>query len=82
MRTLKRFYIGEILDLYKKGNSGQYGSVESSDNVSQLAWLSLRVYLPLKMSAVSLFIIILFEITQGHKGRHGNESNDDNDDLR
>ena len=54
MCTPKHFYIGEILDLYKKGNSGQYGSVESSDNVSQLAWLSLRVYLPLQISAVSL----------------------------
>ena len=63
MRTPKRFYIGEILDLYKKGNSGRYGSVESSDNISHLAWLSLRVYLPLEMSAVSLFIIILFAIT-------------------
>jgi hypothetical protein len=47
----------------KKGNSGRYGSVESSDNISHLAWLSLRVYLPLEMSAVSLFIIILFAIT-------------------
>jgi hypothetical protein len=63
MRTPKCFYIGEILDLYKKGNSSRYGSVESTDNISQLAWLSLRVYLPLEISAVSLFIIILFVIT-------------------
>ena len=68
MRTTKRFYIGEILDLYKKGNSSRYGSVESTHDVSQLAWLSLRVYLPLQMSAASVSLqsrYILFVITEG-----------------
>jgi hypothetical protein len=50
----KRFYIGEVLDLYKKGNNSRYGSVDSADNASQLAWLSLRVYLPLEISAASV----------------------------
>ena len=64
MRTPKRFYIGEILDLYKKGNNGRMDLLSPPTTVSQLAWLSLRVYLPLEMSAaVNLFIIIMFAIT-------------------
>ncbi|KAF9526823.1 hypothetical protein CPB83DRAFT_837122 [Crepidotus variabilis] len=39
MRTTKRFYIGEVLDIYKKGQS--------------LSWLSLRVYLELGLGEIN-----------------------------
>ncbi|KAJ6503931.1 hypothetical protein C8R45DRAFT_924266 [Mycena sanguinolenta] len=42
-----RFYIGEVLDVIKKGANGRYGSLQSSPTVSGLSFLSLRVYLPL-----------------------------------
>jgi hypothetical protein len=42
-----RFYIGEVLDVYKKGASSRYGSVPGATSISGLAYLSLRVYLPL-----------------------------------
>ncbi|KAJ7668271.1 hypothetical protein B0H14DRAFT_3693536 [Mycena olivaceomarginata] len=42
-----RFYIGEILDVYKKGASSRYGSIEDSPTASGLSYLSLCVYLPL-----------------------------------
>lgn len=39
------FYIGEVLDIYKKGTGSYYGSVDFVDTVSQVWFLSLRVYL-------------------------------------
>lgn len=42
-----RFYIGEILDIYKKGSNSRHGSVTSATTVAGLSYLSLRVYLPL-----------------------------------
>jgi hypothetical protein len=59
MHTTKRYYIGEILDLYKKGNNSRYGSVESAEKVSALSWLSLRVFLPLEVVSVSFTAIFL-----------------------
>ncbi|KAF9245693.1 hypothetical protein BU15DRAFT_31095, partial [Melanogaster broomeanus] len=43
------FYIGEVLDIYKKGTNSRF---DSSESLSDLMFLSLRVYLPL--SGVSL----------------------------
>ncbi|KAJ7490608.1 hypothetical protein FB451DRAFT_1023615, partial [Mycena latifolia] len=40
-------YIGQILDVYKKGASSRYGSIEDSTTVSGLSYMSLLVYLPL-----------------------------------
>lgn len=42
-RTNMRMYIGEVLDLYKKGNH-RHGSVLSTNNIAKLSYLSLRVY--------------------------------------
>ncbi|KAJ7816595.1 hypothetical protein B0H14DRAFT_3743669 [Mycena olivaceomarginata] len=42
-----RFYIGEILDIYKKGANSRYGSIQSTASISGVAYISLRVYLPL-----------------------------------
>ncbi|KIY61999.1 hypothetical protein CYLTODRAFT_459371 [Cylindrobasidium torrendii FP15055 ss-10] len=47
--TQKRFYIGEVLDMYRKGNSGRYDSLRTTNSLSNLKYLSLRVYLPLSM---------------------------------
>ncbi|KAG1782033.1 hypothetical protein EV702DRAFT_1192691 [Suillus placidus] len=38
-----RMYIGEVLDLYEKGNN-RHGSVLSTNNIAELSYLSLRVY--------------------------------------
>ena len=37
-----RFYVGEVLDVYKKGASNRYGSLDFVDSVAGLAYLSLR----------------------------------------
>ncbi|KAJ7147344.1 hypothetical protein C8R46DRAFT_1359850 [Mycena filopes] len=46
-----RFYIGEILNVYKKGANSRYGSVSSPTSISNLSFLALRVYLPLTGNA-------------------------------
>lgn len=43
----ERFYIGQVLDIYKKGQSSRYGSVERQNTLDGLAYISLRVYLAL-----------------------------------
>ncbi|KAG1846967.1 hypothetical protein C8R48DRAFT_765007 [Suillus tomentosus] len=43
IRNEKRMYIGEVLNLYKKGKNW-HGSVPSSSNSAELSYLSLRVY--------------------------------------
>jgi hypothetical protein len=42
-----RFYIGEILDVYKRGANSRYGSIRNSTTASGLAYMSMRVYLTL-----------------------------------
>ncbi|KIJ07765.1 hypothetical protein PAXINDRAFT_19069 [Paxillus involutus ATCC 200175] len=48
-----RFYIGEVLDIYKKGTNSRYGLLDSSESFADLAFLSLRVYLPLSGESTS-----------------------------
>ncbi|KAG6908109.1 hypothetical protein DXG01_006147 [Tephrocybe rancida] len=52
-RSAKCTYIGEILDIYKKGASGHYGSVTNVANASSLQAISVRVYLPLGIASAS-----------------------------
>ncbi|KAG1776449.1 hypothetical protein EV702DRAFT_1198151 [Suillus placidus] len=53
MHTAVWFYIGEVLDLYRKGSNSRYGSMQSTMSVSTLSFLSLQVYLPLETSAAA-----------------------------
>ena len=48
-RTSRHLFVGEILDMYKKGASvgGRHSSIPSSSNADELSYISLRVYLPL-----------------------------------
>jgi hypothetical protein len=55
-RTNMRMYIGEVLDLYKKGNH-RHGSVLSTNNIAELSYLSLRVYRALDAAHVSQFYL-------------------------
>ncbi|KAF8178416.1 hypothetical protein K438DRAFT_1978042 [Mycena galopus ATCC 62051] len=48
MRTTERMYIGEVIDIFKKGSSGHYCSIELATTTSEIEALSLRVYLPLQ----------------------------------
>ncbi|KAF9236407.1 hypothetical protein BU15DRAFT_76980 [Melanogaster broomeanus] len=48
------FYIGEVLDIYKKGTNNHYGSIDSSECLSNLSFLSLLVYLPLSGETTGL----------------------------
>ncbi|KAJ7679396.1 hypothetical protein DFH06DRAFT_1166490 [Mycena polygramma] len=50
MRTAKRVYIGEVLDIYKKGSSGRYGSIPMASAISDIQAFSLRVFLPLQFT--------------------------------
>ena len=47
-------YIGEVLDIYKKGNNSKYGSLEFATNVLLLSFLVLQVYLLLQLGNVCL----------------------------
>jgi len=49
MRNKKMMYIGEVLDIYKKGNNSKYGSLEFATTASSLSFLAVRVYLPLQL---------------------------------
>ncbi|KAJ6623710.1 hypothetical protein B0H10DRAFT_1786047 [Mycena sp. CBHHK59/15] len=49
-----RFYVGEILDVYKKEANSRHGSMPNATSTSGLSYLSLRVYLPL------IIVIFLF----------------------
>ena len=49
MRSEKHYYIGQILDLYKRGANSRYGSVDGLQSVQALSWISLRVFLPLQI---------------------------------
>jgi len=60
MLTAKdRFYVGEVLDIYKQAGSSHYGSVDDATSASSLSYLALRVYLPLQVQTVSDLIRIL-----------------------
>ena len=64
---LQRFYIGEVLDIYKKGTSSRYGSVDDASTAAGLSYLALRVYLPLKMSLVcGQLVLRLVEYSNGY----------------
>lgn len=47
MRSVKRTYIGKILDIYKQ-SSGRHGSVDIAESTTGLSYLSLEVYLPFR----------------------------------
>ncbi len=55
IRTDNRTFIGEVLDIYKKGMNNRYASIESADSLSQLAAVAVRAYLPLYMVSWSYF---------------------------
>jgi hypothetical protein len=48
MRTTERMYIGEVMDIFKKGGNGRYGSIDLAASASEIHAFSLRVYLPLQ----------------------------------
>ena len=52
MSTKLRFYIGEVLDIYKQAAGSRYGSVDDANSASSLSFLALRVYLPLQVQLV------------------------------
>jgi len=45
--TPQRHFIGEVLNVYKKGSSSRYNSITSTSSDSELSYISLRVHLPL-----------------------------------
>ncbi|KAF9235771.1 hypothetical protein BU15DRAFT_77611 [Melanogaster broomeanus] len=53
IRSAAHFYIGKVLNIYKKGTNSRYGSLDSSESLSDLMFLSLRVYLPLSGECTS-----------------------------
>jgi hypothetical protein len=59
MLTAKdRFYVGEVLDIYKQAGSSRYGSVDDATSASSLSYLALRVYLLLQVQTVSDLMIL------------------------
>jgi hypothetical protein len=59
LTAMDRFYVGEVLDIYKQAASSRYGSVDNATSASSLSYLALRVYLPLQVQTVSNLIIPL-----------------------
>src|ERR1700683_3978888 len=56
LTAMDRFYVGEVLDIYKQAASSRYGSVDDATSASSLSYLALRVYLLLQVQTVSYFI--------------------------
>ena len=59
LTAMDRFYVGEVLDIYKQAASSRYGSVDDATSASSLSYLALRVYLPLQVQTVSNLLILL-----------------------
>lgn len=57
MRTQKRNYIGQVLDIYRRGSGSRHGSILESATISGLSYLSLRVFLVLDVVSSSLWIV-------------------------
>ncbi len=55
IRTDNRTFIEEVLDIYKKGMSNRYASIESANSLSRLAAVAVRAYVPLYMVSWSYF---------------------------
>lgn len=53
VRTTQRIYVGEVLDIYRKGNSGRYDSIKTTSSLGGVKYLSLRVYLPMDVVRLS-----------------------------
>ncbi|KAF8162010.1 hypothetical protein BJ912DRAFT_935670 [Pholiota molesta] len=53
MRSERCFYIGQVLDIYKRGANSRHGSVDNVLTVQGLSWISLRVFLPLELSVAA-----------------------------
>ncbi|KAJ7430573.1 hypothetical protein B0H11DRAFT_1942811 [Mycena galericulata] len=53
-----RFYVGEILDVYKQGASSRYGSIRNPTTTSGLAYISMRVYLSLTTARQSSLLLV------------------------
>ncbi|KAG2747137.1 hypothetical protein P692DRAFT_20835914 [Suillus brevipes Sb2] len=47
-------YIGEVLDIYKKGANSRYGSLTAAPSTAGLSSLSLCVYLPMQTSSMKI----------------------------
>ena len=59
LTAMDRFYVGEVLDIYKQASSSHYGSVDNVTSASNLSYLALRVYLQLQVQMVSNLLILL-----------------------
>ena len=55
MRNKKTMYIGEVLDIFKKGNNSKYGSLEFATSALSLSFMAVRVYLPLQLGNVCVY---------------------------
>ncbi len=53
--TNNHTFIGEVLNIYKKGMNNSYASIESANSLSQLAIVVMQAYLPLYMVSWSYF---------------------------
>ena len=53
MSTKLRFYIGQMLDIYKQAAGSRCGSVVDATSSLSVSYLALRVYLPLQVQLVS-----------------------------
>ncbi|TFY56565.1 hypothetical protein EVG20_g8876, partial [Dentipellis fragilis] len=51
-----RTYVGEVLDIYQKGSSSRYGSIEFAKTTSVLSSISARAYLPVTLKQGRFFI--------------------------
>ena len=58
LTTIDCFYVGEIVNIYKQASSSRYGSVDDATSALSLAYLALRVYLPLQVQTVSYLFIL------------------------
>ena len=61
-RTPRRHFIGEVLNMYKKGSNSRHNSIVSTSSDSKLSYISLRVHLPL-VDNVGVSLVITIQVT-------------------
>ena len=60
--TPRRHFIGEVLNMYKKGSNSRHNSIISTSSDSELSYISLQVHL-LLVDNVGVSLVITIQVT-------------------
>ena len=63
VRTPQRHFIGEVLNMYKKGSNSRHNFIISTSSDSELSYIPLRVHLPLVDNIAVSLVIVTIQVT-------------------